>query len=78
MILQTGDTVAGLSHRVFNSTGIPEANQRLVLDGKQLSSESTIYKTGAQSGSEITLMLRLLGGAEPALRRQHSATLGNN
>lgn len=56
------DTIQSLKDKIKDIEGIPQEQQRLVFNGKQLEDNQTIGDYGIQSDSSIHLVLRLRGG----------------
>ena len=56
------DTIQSLKDRIKDIEGIPQDQQRLVFNGKQLEDNQTIGDYGIQADSSIHLVLRLRGG----------------
>lgn len=59
----SGETVSAFKTRVFSKEGIPEDQQTLVHNGKQLEDGKKIEHYGIGSGSTIYLNLHLRGGS---------------
>jgi hypothetical protein len=56
-----GDTVEILKGRIRDREGIPEDQQRLIFNGKQLEGDKTVGDYAIRSGSVLHLVLRLRG-----------------
>ncbi len=57
-----GDTIASVKQKIFEKENIPQDQQRLVFNGKQLEDNMTISDYNIQADANIHLVLRLRGG----------------
>jgi ubiquitin C len=56
------DTIASIKDKIAEKEGIPQEQQRLVFNGKQLEDKNTIAEYGIENDASIHLVLRLRGG----------------
>ncbi len=56
------DTIASVKQKIFEKENIPQDQQRLVFNGKQLEDNMTINDYNIQADANIHLVLRLRGG----------------
>ena len=56
------DTIASVKQKIFEKENIPQDQQRLVFNGKQLEDNMTIGDYNIQADANIHLVLRLRGG----------------
>jgi ubiquitin-like protein Nedd8 len=60
--IEPNDLVSRIKERVEEKEGIPPAQQRLIVGGKQMADDKTASEYGITGGSVLHLVLALRGG----------------